>query len=122
VFARQTILFRGTSEADGDSIWTHGGPPEEHIEDNRIPKGLSSLLIPPRNRCGGHGFRGGSFWFDVLHGHGQEDVDFGTGAGLDVITGACGPSTPTVGLYDFADEGKAQAGTGRAELGSPGIV
>ena len=87
VFARQTILFRYTSEADGGSIRTHGGPPEEHIEGNRIPKGLSSLLIPPRNRCGGHGFRGGSTWFDLLLGHRQEDVDLGAGAGFDVIAG-----------------------------------
>jgi hypothetical protein len=122
VFARHKLLFHRTSEADGDSIPTHGGPPEEHIEDNRIPKGLSSLLIPPRNRCGGHGFRGGSFWFNVLLGHRQENVDFGAGAGLDVITWACGPNAPTVGRHDFTDEGEAQTSSSRAELGPPGIM
>jgi hypothetical protein len=105
MFARHKLLFHRTSEAGGDGNPTHGGPPEEHIEDNRIPKGLSSLLTPPRNRCGGHGFRGGSFWFDVLLDHGQENVDFGAGAGLDVIAWACGPNAPTVGRHDFTDEG-----------------
>ena len=62
MFARHAILFHCTSEAGRDSIRTHGGPPEEHIEDNRIPKGLSSLLIPPRNGFGEVRFGSMFYW------------------------------------------------------------